>query len=354
MKKILIALLLITGAQSQANAQFFKKLGNAIDKASKTVENVADAILGEPSNNSDSKKARMIGKAYQIGETKVSQYGQNDSGFKITNLSCTRVYGSKKVILNYQLYNTTEYSYDIIMGFHEMAGEGTCLLVDHEGTQYRHGWTDLGEGSEMFSLYDCQKNAKILDDTKLNCRLLIADVSSKVKSFKRAELPIAYIAKNQTWHANCTFRLENIPITLLPSLKADGVHGEGNVLLGDSIKAIPQSIYMMYDRYTITDYPDKNIKMFTFFKDGETMFKALSYDQATIALIIIDTPNVPFKVGDNFYRIYQHIKDEDINFCTKRDDGNLIFKDQIIAMVDDPKQYGDMINQVLVGQLPKK
>ncbi|MBQ6079961.1 MAG: hypothetical protein IJK93_06765 [Muribaculaceae bacterium] len=353
MKKILIALLLITGAQGQANAQFLKKLGNAIEKASKTIDDVADAVLGDNNSNSNSnKKERMIGKAYKIGETKISQYGRKDSGIKITNVSATRVYGHKNVILNFQLYNSTEYSYDIIMGFFETGGG--CMLVDDNGNQYTHGWTDLGEGGEVFNLYDCQKNAKILDDTKLNCRLLIADVPSKVVRFKRAELPIAYITKNQTFHDNCTFKLENIPITLLPSLKADGVHGEGAVLLGDSIKAIPQSIHMMYDRYNVTDYPDKNIKMFTFFKDGETMFKALSYDNETIAMIFLDTPKVPFKVGDSFYLVNKHIKDEDIKFCTKKDDGNLVFKDQLIKMVDDPKNYGDMIGQVFIGKLPNR
>jgi hypothetical protein len=353
MKKILIALLLITGAQGQVNAQFLKKLGNAIEKASKTIDNVADAVLGENNSNSNSNnKERMIGKAYKIGETKISQYGKKDSGIRITDVSATRVYGSLKVILNYQLYNSTEYTYDIIMGLYETGGGS--ILVDDNGNQYAHGWTDLGEGGETFSLYDCQKNAKLLDDTKMNCRLLISDVSAKVVRFKRADLPIAYIKKNQTFHDNGRFRLENIPITLLPSLKADGVHGEGAVLLGDSIKAIPQSIYMMYDRYTVTDYPHqgKNFKLLTFFKEGEIMFQALSYDRETIAMMYLETPNVPFKVGDNFYYVNKHIKDEDIKFCTKQDNGNLVFKNQLITMVDDPRSYGNMIGQVFIGQLP--
>ena len=47
MKKFIIAIILIAGVQGQANAQLFKKLGNAIEKAAKTVDDVANTVLGE-------------------------------------------------------------------------------------------------------------------------------------------------------------------------------------------------------------------------------------------------------------------------------------------------------------------
>lgn len=62
MKKILIILILMMGVNNQADAQFFQKLGNAIDKAAKkvdkavqTVDKVASTILGEPNTTPQNK-----------------------------------------------------------------------------------------------------------------------------------------------------------------------------------------------------------------------------------------------------------------------------------------------------------
>lgn len=355
MKKFFIALILLTGVQGQANAQFFKKLGNAIDKAAKTVDNVANTILGDPnqSNNSNNKK-RAIGKSYNIGDTKVTQFGTKDSGMKITDLSCYRTYGGTSVVLNFQLYNGTEYTYDIISGFSEISSDASCLFIDHNGDQYTEGWTDLG--TKDFTLFNCQKNGKILDDSKLNCRLLVAKVPTKVDVFKRAEIPISYITKNQTFHDNCSFRLDNIPIGVNPAIKSNGIYGEGQVMLGDNIKDLPQAINRMYDDFTITDYPyqNKTLKLLTFNLKGEPMFKALSYDEQTIAMIFVDTPIIPFKVGDRFYRVNEHINTDDYSFFTKQDDGNYLFKDMLITQVDDPKSIYDMIGGIYIGEFPKK
>ena len=69
MKKLLIILALMLGAYNQADAQFLKKLGNAIEKAAQTVDNVANTILGEPNSsnqkNKQSTKSQKTEKAKQ-------------------------------------------------------------------------------------------------------------------------------------------------------------------------------------------------------------------------------------------------------------------------------------------------
>lgn len=73
MKKIIIILVLLMGVNNQADAQFLKKLGNAIDKAAqkvdkavKKVDKAASSILGEPnSSNQNNKKAQKTDNSKQ-------------------------------------------------------------------------------------------------------------------------------------------------------------------------------------------------------------------------------------------------------------------------------------------------
>lgn len=58
MKKFLIIFTLLLGVQNQANAQFFKQLGKALEKAANTVDNVANTILGTPDTSNNNKNAQ--------------------------------------------------------------------------------------------------------------------------------------------------------------------------------------------------------------------------------------------------------------------------------------------------------
>lgn len=354
-KKILIALIMVLGVQTQADAQFLKKLGNAIDKAAKTVDKVANTVLGDPSTESNNSTTNnnmgKVGKPYQIGDTKVTIQGKKMPDIILSDLSAARIYSDTRVLFNYQLYNTSmENSYYINMG---IGDNDHTIFVDHNGGQYTHGWTDMGRGD--FVLYDCGEGAKILDDTKLNCRMLIASVPNSVKAFKRADLPLAFQTEQDYWNTNINYRLDNIPIKLRPCMQRDGVHGEADILLGSRIATLPQAVDSIYDHYTVSDYKHgfNTYKQVTFYMGNDPVFHALSYDNSTLAMMYIDMPSrIFFKVGEHFYRVGTLLDYKDAKFCAKQgDEYNLLFKDMTIITQDDPKSYSNnIITGIYIGK----
>ena len=350
MKKFIIALILIAGVQGQANAQFLKKLGNAIEKAAKTVDDVANAVLGESNTSNSNNKERQVCKPYMIGDTKVSIYGEQKTDILLSDLSAARIYSDTRVLLNYQLNNTSmEKSYNINMG---IGDNDKTLFVDDSGKQYSHGWTDLGGG---LTLYDCTKSATILDDTKLNCRMLIIEVPTSVTSFKKGELPASYMGKHDTWPTRISYRLDNIPIKLRPCLQRNGVHGEDHILLGATIASLPNAVDSIYDHFIVEDYKHgtKTFKQVTFFLGNEPVLYAFSSDHSTLAAMYVDTSHICFKIGENYYRAGSYLSYDDSKFCTKQGDHQLVFKDMIIVTQDDPKKYDDVITAVYIGKLPE-
>ncbi len=339
MKKIIIALALLVGVQGQADAQFLKKLGNAIDKAAKTVDDVANTILGDTNSSSNqTNKTSKKSKPYQLGESKITIIGDNP-GVSMTKLHATRVYGSKDVILNMQLYNSTDESCKL---YTEIT---YCVAVDDNGNQFKKGGVDMGGGE--FDIY--RMSNTILDDTKLNMRLLFSHVNLDVTRFKRAEMAYYYLDYDSQVHDG-TFRMDNVPITLLPSLKADGVYGEGKVLIGSAITSLPDAIPYMYDNYTTSQFSNngKTYKMITFTLDDEVMFKAISRDQTTISYICVDTPHVQFKVGESFYSINDYLYQDD-KFCTPNTNGDLTFKGLTLKREKSPTTYREEIKRVYAG-----
>lgn len=350
MNKIIIALALLIGVQGQADAQFLKKLGNAIDKATKTVDNVANTVLGDANTSSSNNKEQRVCKPYMIGQTKVSIYGKKMPDIVLSDLSASRIYGDTRVLLNYQLNNTSmENSYHVNMG---IGDNDYTLFVDEGGKQYSHGWTDMGGG---LTLYDCGKSATILDDTKLSCRMIVITVPTSVTSFKRGDLHASYMAKHDTWPNNIFYRLDNIPIKLRPCLKRDGVHGEADILLGSTIASLPNAVDSIYDRYTVEDYKHgtQTFKQVTFFLGNEPVLYALSYDHSTLAAMYVNTSQIFFKVGENYYRAGANLSHDDAKFCTKQNGHNLLFKDMLIVTQDDSMKYDDVITSVYIGQLPE-
>ena len=349
---MVLLLILLMGVQTQADAQFFKKLGNAIDKAAKKVDQVASTVLGEPSTNTTgNNEARAVGKPYQIGDTKVTIRGESMPDIVISDLSAARIYGDNRVLFNFQLNNTSmEKSYSINMG---IGDNDHTIFVDANGNQFSHGWTDLG--NDPFTLYDCTKNAKILDDTKLNCRMLIAEVPTRVTAFKRGDLHISFMGSQDTWPTRVFYRLDNIPIKLRPCLRRDGVHGEADILLGSTIASLPNAVDSIYDSYTVQDYEfaGKATKLVTFTLGNEPVLYALSYNHTTLDLMVLNSSHICFKVGEHYYRVGSFLTYEDAKFCTKQDEHNLVFKDMLIVTQDDPKQYNDVITTVYAGTLPQ-
>lgn len=342
MKKFIIAIILIAGVQGQANAQLFKKLGNAIEKAAKTVDDVANTVLGESGTTKGKTKdnsKKVNGKPYTIGDTKISIIGDNP-GVSITKLHATRVYGSKDVILNMQFYNSSDDSWKIYTEI------GYCVAIDDNGNQFKKGGVDMGSGE--FTIYRTANT--ILDDTKLNTRVLFSHVNLDDTRFKRVEMNYYYLDNDCNTH-NGTFRMDNVPINLLPSLKADGIYGEGKVLVGAAIASLPASIPYMYDNYTTSQFSNKEgktYKLVTFTLDGEVMFKAISADQSTISYICVDTPYVQFKVGENFYKIDDYLYRDD-KFCTPNANGDLTFKGLTLKREKNKSTYKEEIKCVYAG-----
>ena len=329
MKRILIALILLTGVQGQANAQFLKKLGNAIENVAKKIDHAASSILNGQSKTS---------KSYQLDNTKVSITGDNP-GVNMTKLHATRVYGSKDVILDLQLCNNSDESWKLYSDI------DYCVAVDDHGNQYKKGGVDMGSGR----FEDERTSNTILDDTKMNMRLLFNHVNLDETRFKRVDMGYYYSDPESKTH-NGAFRMDNVPITLLPSLKGDGVYGEGKVLIGSVIEDLPQSIPYMYDSYK-TSQLNKNGKTYTvvtFTLDGNVMFKGISSDNTSIKYICVETPHVQFKVGEHFYQVDQYLYQDD-QVCSPNASGDLTFKGLLFKREENPITHQKEIKRVYAG-----
>ncbi len=298
MKKFFIVLALIMGVQTQADAQLLKKIGNAIDKGAKKLDQVTDALSkaagGNQSQTGNNNKAEKLISSVKVGPTTVASYGDLQ-GMAINWIGAYRIYGSNDVAMRYQHVNTS----GIRLSIAEGEGYGTAYAIDTQGQRYANTHFFMG-GKGMSYSNGCIMTPGTKDLVVLTFRGVPLGISNLQSVFIGAT--VGCVDQNTAGHYG-SYRITNIPISLLPSMTAKGVFGEQKVLIGSSIASLPKSISFLYDNYTVKTEEDEGEKIttVTFTLKGRETMTAISNDQKTIANIDVLTPNVHVLVGESYY-----------------------------------------------------
>ena len=298
MKKILIALALCMGVQTQADAQFLKKLGDAIEKGAKKLDQATQALdkaIGGSQTQSSgttqqtSKEEKMIGQPVKIGQSTLTKYGDNP-GMNINWQGLYRISGNTVVTAYFQLINEAELKLSV--SFWE---SDRNYALDQQGRQY---WdTPAMEGNRRVGASSIEPGAKAL--YTFNYR----DVPASVKEMQMVLLGPGSSIGEETWGHKYSFRINDAPITILPAITGEGIFGEQKVLIGQAIASLPKAFPYLYDAYTVSKEDDEGetITTVTFTLKGQETMTAVSYDNTTVANITVTTPNVNAKVKDTYY-----------------------------------------------------
>ena len=317
MKKIIILIALLLGAQPQADAQFFKKLGNAIDKTAKAVDKALDKageILDSPNqaktqsakNNNKAQTANTdnaVTKTIQIGSSTLTMSGDNP-GTNINWMGLYRIYGSTTVSSYFQLINEAELKVTISF-------ENDNYTLDPQGQQY---WdVAANSGNRTIGPWNLEPAVKGMYSFHFQ------DVPASVTQMQMVHISLSsYLGENGRpyWYS---FRIQDAPIKILPALTDKGIFGERQIKLGQNISSLPATFDGVYDRFTITDENDEGdiVKVIHFYLNGEETLTAVSDDKTTIGSMSVNAPVVYVKIGRGYYRCGDSINFEDEMKCER-------------------------------------
>ncbi|MBR1882296.1 MAG: hypothetical protein IJ808_04670 [Muribaculaceae bacterium] len=341
MKKILILIALLVGFQSQADAQFFKKLGNAIDKAAKTIDSVSKSNQKTTKQQSSQSQASSGGK--QIGESLKTENGTltlhgDNPGMNINWMGLYRIWGNTTVSAYFQLINQAELKLSVDLIYPQN------YMLDNMGRQYTD---DVAKaGNRTVGPYSIEPGAKALYSFHY------PDVPASVKQMQLVYLGVISYIGEQGGSCEYSFRIQDAPIKILPALTASGVFGDQQVKLGQTISSLPQSFPGVYDKYVVTDDNDEGevTKLVTFYLNGEETMSAVSNDLKTLNSIIISSRTVYFKVGKNYYRLGDKVSYDDVSKCERIGDyQTLSYKE--VFFNDDKDDVGyTIINNAYINE----
>lgn len=306
MKTIIIALFLLAGNQTQADAQFLKKLGKALDKVAAATESLTQKANTTQTTNADEDiDERLVGKPVKVGVSTVSTHGDNQ-GLVINWLGAERIKGSDNVTVHYQLINQAGLTLNVSMG--SAGKQGGTYLLDQQGRKYSETLINMG-GLSM--RYD--NGCEIAADTKIRCSTTFENVPNTVNNLQMAYLSYSLTVGSETWGHGGSFRIKDIPIRQLPIINAKGIFGETQVRLGDKIASLPKTFDGLYDTYTIgnEDFEGETYQVLTFTLNGKETMSAISYDNQTIDYIIVKSPNVYCLIHKRYYTCGSNIDYEE-------------------------------------------
>lgn len=302
MKKIFIALVLCLGVQTQADAQFLKKLGDAIEKGAKklnqTAEKLDKALGGSQTqgsgtaanaSNQTNKEDQMIGQTVKIGQSTLAKFGDNPC-VDINWQGLYRIYGSTIVSASFQLINMGELR--VSVSWHDSARN---YALDTQGRQYRD--EAALAANRTVGPYHLEPGAKALYSFNYE------DVPASVQEMQMVLLGVNSNLGQQTGGHHYSFRINDAPISILPAVTAKGIYGQQKVLIGQTIASLPKVFPYVYDAYTVSTEEDEGetTTIVTFTLNGQETMTAISNDNKTIANIDIRTSAVYAKVGRNYY-----------------------------------------------------
>ena len=292
MKKILIAIALLAGVQTQTSAQVLKKIGQAIGKVANAAEKITQGTNSQQSQGTATDKQPVS--QTQAGQTTIKIEG-NMRGLELKWVGALRIYGSTNVNLRYQFVNTS--SNQLNVGIGEWNSDSQVYVTDSNGNRYDCQHVFMGGSGMQFS-NGCKMAAGVKDMVTLR----FANVPTNVMSLDKAIIRFMVGINSNEWNKP-TIMLSDIPISLLPSITAKGVCGEQKVLIGSTISALPKTFANLYDAYTVSTEDDEGetVTTITFTLNGQETMTAISNDQKTIANIDVRTPNVYVLVGKTYY-----------------------------------------------------
>lgn len=298
MKKILILLALCMGVQTQADAQFLKKLGDAIEKGAKKLDQATeklDKALGGSQTQSGgtsqqtSKEGKMIGQPVKIGQSTLSKYGDNP-GVDINWQGLYRIYGNTVVTAYFQLINEGELK--VSMG---LVDSDRNYALDPQGRQY---WDEAAmAGNRRVGAYSLQPGAKALYTFNYQ------DVPASIKEMQMVLLGATSSIGEQGAGHYYSFRINDAPISILPLITAKGIYGQQQLLKGQAIADLPKTFPGLYDAFSVSTEDDEGetTTIITFTLQGQETATAISNDQKTIANLDVRGANIYARVGRNYY-----------------------------------------------------
>ena len=290
MKRLFIFIIMLGAVQMQADAQLFKKIGNAIGKGADALEKVVGGVpLSTQNFRQTTDAGKATGQPVKIGQSTLTKLGDNP-GVDITWQGLYRIYGNTTVTAYFQLVNKGELKAGI-----SFDGSAKNYALDNQGRQY---WDEAAmAGNRRIGANSIEPGTKALYTFNY------VDVPASVKEMQMVLFGlISYIGEQGQWH-EYGFRINDAPIGILPAITPKGIFSEQKVLIGSDMAALPKTFPYLYDAYSVSKEDDEGetITTVTFTLNGQETMTAVSYDNSTIANITVTTPNVYVKVKDTYY-----------------------------------------------------
>lgn len=121
------------------------------------------------------------------------------------------------------------------------------------------------------------------------------------------------------------------------------------ITLGEAIESVAPAVEGLYDKVEITDEEDEvegaEYRLLTFTLKGEEVMTAFSYDEKTIAYIMVTTPFVKYNDG-NYLGCGDHLKPS--TFYSTDDYGRLKYKGLFIDINDDGTIHAISVGEPLM------
>lgn len=290
-KKILLLCLLTAGFQASADAQLLKKIGKALDK----VANAAEALTGNNKQQSTTQtngEDKQIGQPIQIGPATLTLHGDN-LGVGFRWIRAERIKGSTAVTLRFQLENQAGVKLGIGMG----EGYAPAYILDQQGNRYAPSYVRFAGMTMQYAI-----SGWLAPDATDASAMQFGGVPTTLSTLQMAYIGVQHHPENSGGH-QCSFRLKNVPISLLPIVNAKGVFGEQEVRVGQTIASLPKTFGGLYDAYTITKEEDEGevITTVNFTLGGRDVMTAISNDERTIANIDVSSADVYVLVNQKYY-----------------------------------------------------
>lgn len=220
-KKLIILGMALALAAVPSEAQFFKKLGKALDKVSKTVDKVASTT------SNDDPMSRQLGKAIKLGDMTMTAYGDN-LGIGFNFGSCYRQDGTVYLVFQYPNQGNRDVENIWIRNYEP----GETAVYGPDGNKYNIAMIALGdrESSEGVSV-------NIPQGGYANGYLAITGVPANVNSLGKVIFNSTGQYPMDAVSHNYRFVLDNVAITEPPVAKTSGEEVDPSILDGSAIKA---------------------------------------------------------------------------------------------------------------------
>ncbi|MDD6227555.1 MAG: hypothetical protein PUA94_00745 [Bacteroidales bacterium] len=290
-KTLAIALAAVVVCTAPADAQFLKKLGNALNKGKNALEKVANST-----SSTQSSYGKQLGKSIKLGDMTMTAYGDNPGvGFNFD--TCLR--DGNNVILYFQLPNQCGRDIENVWIRNYEPNETEAFNAN--GSKYTVARIAFGDRGSNEGL-----TVNIPANGYVNGAIVITGVPADVKELHKVVFRLSgqYVMDAVTH--SYTFVLDNVAIkdkeadstqSVSYTKPAEGwmmtSEGVGPVKLGASVKSLPAKVDGLYTKMEDGCY---------FYNgDEQVMYVELNGDK--IRGISVCGKNVGIKIGGKIFRV---------------------------------------------------